>query len=236
MAAAAFVMEHRTLMPTNHNPDTAKIIEAIDKAYAKTGEKINELNIGMTGLRSDVGHLTKGLEELDQKVEKIDSSKAPIEALQVVERRFERDILQLQTQMSQEFRRLEASKIGTDQISVDSMDSLIIRMGEAEKITERNAQAITTLTAAHATSSTSMSAYQGTVMTWQERQTASIEELKRIAESNAQSVKAALAWQAEQKPVIEELKGWRLKVVGGYAAVGVIGALLAWIATLIFKH
>lgn len=236
MAAAAFVMEHRTLMPTTHNPDTGKIIEAIDKAYARTGEKINDLNSAMVGLRSDVGHLTKGLEELDQKVEKIDSSKAPIEALQVVERRFERDILQIQTQMSQELRRLEASKIGTDQISVDSMDSLIIRMGEAEKLSERNAQTITTITAAHATSSASMAAYQGTVMAWQERQAASIEELKRIAEGNAQNVKSIVAWQAEQKPVIEDLQRWRWKVVGGYIAVAAVSAFLGWLITFLAKH
>lgn len=236
MAAAAFVMEHRTLMPTTHNPDTGKIIEAIDKAYARTGEKINDLNSAMVGLRSDVGHLTKGLEELDQKVEKIDSSKAPIEALQVVERRFERDILQIQTQMSQELRRLEASKIGTDQISVDSMDSLIIRMGEAEKISERNAQTITTITASQATSAASITAYQGTVMAWQDRQIASIDELKRVAESNAQSIKAVLLWQAEKGAVIESLNGWRFKVIGGYAAVLAIGALLGWIVTFAVKH
>ena len=135
----AGILQSPSTMATN-SENTTRIIGAIDAATARTERQIADVNVGLAGLRSDVGYLKTessyvkdSLRSLGEKVDSMDQAKAGRSDLQAVESRIERQIIQSQTQTNSAIERVDRDKVGHNQLSVDTFESIVIRIGETER-------------------------------------------------------------------------------------------------------
>lgn len=95
-------------------------------------EAIGAIKESVAGLVSDVSYMRRRVDDLWSKVDEIERSKATRADLQESEIRTEKSIAGLKTQISLDLSRIDNSKIGHDQFSVDSFDNFSERLDAIE--------------------------------------------------------------------------------------------------------
>jgi DNA repair exonuclease SbcCD ATPase subunit len=122
-------------MATSEN--TKSILEAITRLSSEIRDALTVVNVAVAGLRSDVAHLSEKLQNLSDKVDRIDEVKAARVDLQAVEVRIEKTIAQMKEQQKMDLGRLDTDKIGHAQFSIDSFENLTLRLDEIERRVEK---------------------------------------------------------------------------------------------------
>lgn len=113
--------------------DTQVLIDAIANSKNETVKALNDVNVGVARLSADVLNLGKSLDNLSAKVDGIDRDKAPRTDLAAAELRWKESITELRVRTDKDL----SAKIGKDEFSVDSFESVILRLDEIEKKTDK---------------------------------------------------------------------------------------------------
>jgi tetrahydromethanopterin S-methyltransferase subunit G len=104
-----------------------------DNMTLKILETLGDIKAAMSGIGSDVSYLRKRVDDLWTKVDEIERTKATKSDLQALEIRTEKTIAGMKAQTAIDLAKIEHDKIGHDQFSVDSFDSVSERLDDIEK-------------------------------------------------------------------------------------------------------